>query len=121
MDGVSPAADEHGLFHALQVAIATADPAKREALATTIEAYARDFPDVLCWAIGEQSPILLHQLLSAIDAGCRPSQRPLLAICTSERKPRPAPSSSQLGSAKRAGALAGSGQVNATYGLPELW
>jgi hypothetical protein len=119
MSGVPAASEEHGLFNALDMAIAAADPEKREALATTIEAYARDFPDVFCWAIGEQSPILLHQLLSAIDAGCRPSEKQLQILCGREAqavlKPgRPQPT-------KREGSSSAGGQLNATYGLPELW
>jgi hypothetical protein len=119
MSGVPEASEEHGLFSALEMAIAAADPAKREALATTIEAYARDFPDVFCWAIGEQSPILLHQLISAIDAGCRPCERQLQSFCGREAMTARQPGERQP--AKRERATSASGQLNATYGLPELW
>ena len=119
MSGVPAASEEHGLFSALEMAIAAADPEKREALATTIEAYARDFPDVFCWAMGEQSPILLHQLLSAIDAGCRPSERQLQSLCGREAPAAREPDRGQP--AKREGSSSAGGQLSATYGLPELW
>jgi hypothetical protein len=119
MSGVPAASEEHGLFSALEMAIAAADPAKREALAITIEAYARDFPDVFCWAIGERSPILLHQLILAIDAGCRPCERQLQSFCGRE-----ATAARQLDRrqpANREGATSAGGQLSTTYGLPELW
>jgi hypothetical protein len=70
------------VFDAIEATIATADPVKREALAKTIDAYARDFPHEFLWAIGPQAPMLLHQVLTTIDVACRsPSQsRPRPAI-----------------------------------------
>lgn len=70
----------YDLIDALEAVIAAADPAKREALATTIDAYAEDFPDEFYWAIGAQAPTLLYHLVTTIDAACRPP---------SQSKPRP--------------------------------
>ena len=60
------------LLDAVEAVIKAADPAKREALAQTIDAYADDFPDDFFWAIGPQAPTLLSHLVSSIDAACRP-------------------------------------------------
>jgi hypothetical protein len=51
--------------------ITAADPAKREALASTIDAYAEDFPDDFHWAIGPQAPSFLANLLMCIDVASR--------------------------------------------------
>jgi hypothetical protein len=77
------------LLDAVEAVITAADPAKREALAKTIDAYAEDFPEEFFWAIGAQAPTLLHHLLSAIDAACRPSSqsKPRPAIRLVDRKP----------------------------------
>jgi hypothetical protein len=67
---------------AVEAVIKAADPAKREALAETIDSYAEDFPEDFFWAVGPQSPVLLHNLFSAIDAACRPDaqSKPRAAI-----------------------------------------
>jgi hypothetical protein len=52
-----------------EAAIRAADPASREALARTINAYEKDFPDDFHWALS--APILFH-LLNTIDVACRP-------------------------------------------------
>jgi len=57
--------------NAVEEAIKAADPAKRQALAETIDAYHDDFPIEFHWAIGEQAPALLHNLMLAIDTACR--------------------------------------------------
>ena len=81
--------DMHSLIDALEAVIAAADPAKREALATAIDAYAEDCPDEFYWAIGAQAPALLYHLFMMIDAACRPESqskpRPVLRIV--DRKP----------------------------------
>lgn len=69
------------LLDAIEAVITAANPAKRKALALTIDAYANDFPEEFYWAIGPQSPMLLYNLLSMIDAACRPE---------AQSKPRPA-------------------------------
>ena len=68
------------VLEALEAVIQAADPVKRETLAQTIDAYSEDFPDDFFWATGVQAPVLLHHLIMAIDASCRPS---------SDSKPRP--------------------------------
>ena len=77
------------LLDAVEAAIQLADPAKREALAAVIDAYAEDFPDEFYWAIGAQAPSLLQHLLTTIDAACRPPSqskpRPMLRLV--DRKP----------------------------------
>ena len=47
------------LLDAIQSVIKAADPEKRDALARTIDAYAKDFPDEFFWAVGPQAPMLL--------------------------------------------------------------
>jgi hypothetical protein len=72
------------LLEAVEAAIAAADPAKRAALATTIDKYAENFPDDFLWATGGQAPNLLYHLLTTIDAACRPEAqsklRPVIRI-----------------------------------------
>ena len=68
------------LLDAIEGVIKASDPAKRQILAQTIDAYAEQFPDEFYWAIGAQAPMMLHELLTMIDAACRPD---------SQSKPRP--------------------------------
>ena len=63
------------LLNALEEALKSADPAKRRKLAETIRAYEKDLPDEFYWSVGGQSPALLHNLMSSIDATCRPITR----------------------------------------------
>lgn len=60
------------LIDALEAVIQAADPAKRAALAATVDAYQESFPDEFFWAIGAQAPTLLYWLMTAIDMSCRP-------------------------------------------------
>jgi hypothetical protein len=77
------------LLDAIEAAIKTADPTKREALAQTIEAYSEDCPDDFFWAVGGQSPTLLSHLIMCIDGACRPDaqlkQRSVVRLI--DRKP----------------------------------
>ena len=77
------------LIDAIEAVIKAADPAKREALAQTIDAYAEDFPDDFFWAVGPQAPTLLNNMLTMIDAACRPEaqSKPRAAIRLVDRKP----------------------------------
>ena len=77
------------LLEAIEAAIKAADPATRETLAETIDAYTEDFPDDFFWAIGPQAPVLLHHLLMLIDAACRPDKesKPRGVIRLVDRKP----------------------------------
>ena len=59
------------LLDALEEALKSADLVKRRKLAETIGAYEKDLPDEFYWAVGAQSPALLHNLMSSIDATCR--------------------------------------------------
>ena len=52
------------LLDAIEAVIKAADPAKREALARTIEAYAEDFPEDFFWATGSQAPMLPQPIVS---------------------------------------------------------
>jgi hypothetical protein len=78
------------LLEAIEAVISAADPAKREALAETIDAYA-DGPlgEEFSWATGAQSPALLHHLMTSIDAACRPESqsKPRAALRLVDRKP----------------------------------
>jgi hypothetical protein len=77
------------LLDALEATLQSADPDKREALAKTIDAYHDDFPEEFHWAIGAQSPTLLHNLMMAIDVACRPDaqSKPRSVIRLVDRKP----------------------------------
>jgi hypothetical protein len=77
------------LLDAIEAVIKASDPAKREALARTIDAYAEQFPDDFYWAIGVQAPTLLNLMMSLIDAACRPEaqSKPRPAIRLVDRKP----------------------------------
>ena len=77
------------LLDAIEAVVKAADPVKRAGLAHTIDAYSEDFPEEFFWAIGPQSPALLHNMLMAIDACCRPEQqsKPRPPIRLVDRKP----------------------------------
>jgi hypothetical protein len=77
------------LLDAIEAVIKAADPAKREGLARTIDAYAEDFPDDFFWATGSQAPTLLNHMLNTIDSACRPEaqSKPRPAIRLVDRKP----------------------------------
>jgi hypothetical protein len=81
--------DMYELLDSIDAVIEAADPAKRKALAQTIDAFAEDFPEDFFWAVGPQVPTLLHHLLSMIDAACRPEaqSKPRVAIRLVDRKP----------------------------------
>ena len=63
------------LLDAIESAIRAADPAKRETLAQTIDAYVEDFPNDFFWATGAQAPTLLYHLIMSIDGACRPDEQ----------------------------------------------
>jgi hypothetical protein len=69
------------LLDALEAALKTADPAKRQALAKTSDAYH--------WAIGARAPTLLYHLFMSIDAACRPDKqsKPRGVIHLADREP----------------------------------
>jgi hypothetical protein len=74
---------------AVEAALRAADPAKRKALAETIDAYQDDFPEEFNWAIGVQAPALLYNLMMVIDIACseddkRPKGRVVRLV---DRKP----------------------------------
>jgi hypothetical protein len=58
------------VLDALRATISSSDPETRAALAKAMNA--EDFPEEFYWAIGAQSPSLLHHLVVAIDSSCRP-------------------------------------------------
>src|SRR5256885_1014593 len=55
------------LLEAIESAIDSAEPTKRKTLKQTIDAYVNDFPEEYFWAIGPQSPMLLHHVMHAIE------------------------------------------------------
>src|SRR4051812_19217337 len=79
----------YDLAEALEAVIKAADPAKREHLAKTIDAYSEDFAIDFYWAIGAQAPTLLSNLMSVIDEACRPEgqAKPRGVIRLVDRKP----------------------------------
>jgi hypothetical protein len=116
------------LSGAIGAAIATADPEKLKALDATLDAYARDFPDEIDWALGGQAPALLHQLLLAIDAGRRLSNSLSLRLVPEGKSERDAVQSTVVALDQRSSSgsrveasLTKPSQVHSIYGLPELW
>ena len=80
----------YDLLDAVEAVIKASDPAKRDALAETSTpmleaAWARSSSGL--W--GPQSPVLLHHLMSAIDAACRPEteSKPRVPFDLSTAKP----------------------------------
>lgn len=60
------------VLDALSAAIEATTPDARKALAATISGYQSDFPEDFDWAIGAQSPVLLHNLMMTIDTAANP-------------------------------------------------
>jgi hypothetical protein len=123
MDGADQNTGKHELFRAIIELIVTSNPDRREALGTTIKAYARDFPEDFHWAVGSTAPALLHHLLSAIEAGCRPPDLPPQAVQLVDRMPAANVRGQRdlqqgIGCTVRPAAPS---QVRSVYGLPELW
>ena len=76
------------LLDAIEAVIKASDPAKREALASTLDAFAEDCPHDFFWAIGAQAPALLNNLLMAIDFAVRePGESKTRVIRLVDRKP----------------------------------
>jgi len=63
------------LLEAIQAVIKAADPAQREALAKTMDAYREYYPEDFYWAIGGQAPALLQNLMRTIEAACHSDER----------------------------------------------
>ena len=63
------------VLEALEASLQSADPIKRQELATVLDAYHDDFPEDFHWALGASSPTLLSNLLMAVDAACRSSEQ----------------------------------------------
>ena len=66
-----PITGMYEMLEALEDALKSADSAKREVLAKTIDAYHGDFPEDVDWALGAQSPTLLYHLFMSITGTCR--------------------------------------------------
>jgi hypothetical protein len=81
--------DMYHLLDAISDAIGSCDPAKRETLARTIDAYCEDSPEEFFWAMGAQSPVLLYHLMMSIDSASRPDveSKPRPVIRLVDRKP----------------------------------
>lgn len=77
------------LLDAVEAVIQAADPKKREVLARTIDAYGKDFPETLDWAMSAEAPVLLFHLLGTIDAACRPEaqSKPRSIVRLVDREP----------------------------------
>jgi hypothetical protein len=70
-----PITGMYEFLDALEAAIRSAEPTKREALAETLDDYSGDFPEEFYWAIGAQSPALLNHMMMTIDVSCRPESQ----------------------------------------------
>jgi hypothetical protein len=55
------------LLEAIEAVVESAEASKRAELKRTINDYMEDFPDEYFWAIGPQSPALLHHIMYAIE------------------------------------------------------
>ena len=64
------------LLEAIEAAIESSEPTKRDALKRTINDYMEDFPEEYFWAIGPQSPTLLHHIMHAIEPASREGVSP---------------------------------------------
>ena len=73
------------LLDAIEGVIKAADPAKREAHARTIDAWANDFPEDFLWAVGPQAPTLLNHILSTMRAEAQSKPRGVIRLV--DRKP----------------------------------
>jgi hypothetical protein len=88
-------------------------------------AYAKDFPEEFHWATGATAPALLHQLLSAIEAGCGLSIRQPARLV--DRGPATAASVGPAHTlrfergARAETSLAPPSHIRGVYGLPEIW
>jgi hypothetical protein len=70
-----PVIGMYEFLDAIEAVIQASDPAKREALAQTIDAYCETFPEDFFWATGAQAPTLLSHLVQIIDVACRPDKQ----------------------------------------------
>src|SRR5580704_8721043 len=59
------------VLDALEDALKHCAPDKRKALANTLDAYSEDCAEDFWWALGQQSPTMLHALMTAIVSGCQ--------------------------------------------------
>jgi hypothetical protein len=69
MDATLTTSDK--LLDAVQAVINAASPAKRAALAQTIDAYLDEFPDDFYWAGSTHAAELLNHIMNTIDSACR--------------------------------------------------
>ena len=73
--------DNHGftslfdVLDALEAAIA-ADPLQRATLAKVIDGYHHTSPDTFHWAVSDQAPAILQQLMQSINFVCRTKHEP---------------------------------------------
>jgi hypothetical protein len=58
------------LLNAIEAVVECSDPDKQAALAVTIDQYERNFPDEFYWAVGAQSPHLLHEIMNVLRTAC---------------------------------------------------
>jgi hypothetical protein len=84
-----PIVGMYEVLDALEEALKASDPAKPEALAEAIDGYHEDFPEDFHWAVGAQSPVLLHHLVMVIDSACRPEaqSKPRAIVRLVDRRP----------------------------------
>jgi hypothetical protein len=59
------------VLDALEDALKHCAPDKRKALADALDAYSEDCAEDFWWALGQQSPTMLHMLMTAIVLGCQ--------------------------------------------------
>jgi hypothetical protein len=76
----------YGFLEALESLIKASAEGKRNELANALETYADDFPEEFEWAVGGQSPALLHHLMMIIDLASHPA-KPGRVIKLVDREP----------------------------------
>jgi hypothetical protein len=76
----------YDVLDAIKDAIQSADPAKREALAQTLEAYHHDFPEEFHWALGVEAPMLLYHLLMTVTRKINRNRARLSGSSASRKK-----------------------------------
>jgi hypothetical protein len=66
------------VLDALEDALKHCAPDKRKALADALDAYSEDCAEDFWWALGQQSPTMLHMLMTAKGAPTNRPSRPYL-------------------------------------------
>ncbi|MGA6963590.1 MAG: hypothetical protein WBZ51_08220 [Xanthobacteraceae bacterium] len=75
------------VLDALEDALKHCAPDKRQALANALDAYSEDCAEDFWWALGQQSPTMLHMLMTTIYSGCQTGSGATRNVVVRLRKP----------------------------------